>query len=83
MASLVDSSLRDKYIPSEKINAVKNQAVMEADPLMANRGSCQPAYAYRPSSNNATNSKEEVTGKLLQAEHNNHNQHSTDKEGGN
>ncbi len=42
MASLVDSCLRDKYIPSEKINAVKNQAVMEADSLMANRGSCQP-----------------------------------------
>lgn len=42
MASLVDPRFRDKYIPSEKINAVKNQAVMEADSLMANQGSCQP-----------------------------------------
>ncbi len=28
MASLVDPRFRDKYIPSEKINAVKNKAVM-------------------------------------------------------
>ncbi len=42
MASLVDPRFRDKYIPSENINAVKNQAVMKAESLMADQDSCQP-----------------------------------------
>ncbi|KAL1277314.1 hypothetical protein QQF64_023987 [Cirrhinus molitorella] len=39
MASLVDPRFRDKYIPSEKVNAVKNQAVVEVESLLADQGS--------------------------------------------
>lgn len=42
MASLVDPRFRDKYIPSEKINAVKKQAVFKAESLLADQGRCQP-----------------------------------------
>lgn len=42
IASLVDPRFRDKHIPSEKIKAVKNQAVMETESLMADQGSYWP-----------------------------------------
>ncbi|ROL52717.1 hypothetical protein DPX16_21143 [Anabarilius grahami] len=42
MASLVDLRFTDKYIQSEKINAMKNQAVLEAESLLADQRSCQP-----------------------------------------
>nr|XP_023693139.1 zinc finger BED domain-containing protein 4-like isoform X1 [Paramormyrops kingsleyae] len=45
MASLVDPRFRDKYIPSEKVNAVKNQAVVEVESLLADQGSRQPDTA--------------------------------------
>lgn len=84
MASLVDPRFRDKYIPSEKINAVKKHAAGRSGQLSAWSSCAHCVYAFRPSSNNSTNSKEVVvTGKLLQAEHSNHNQDGTDTEGGN
>lgn len=45
VASLVDPRFRDKYIPSEKVNAVKNQAVVEVESLLADQGSRQPDTA--------------------------------------
>lgn len=42
IASLVDPRFRDKHIPSEKINAVKNQAVTETESLTADQGSYRP-----------------------------------------
>lgn len=61
MASLVDPRFRDKFIPSEKINAVKNQAVMEAESLMADQGICQPDPAV-PQSNHSQHCTDKERG---------------------
>ncbi|KAK0146746.1 hypothetical protein N1851_013953 [Merluccius polli] len=42
MASLVDPRFRAKYIPSEKVDALKHKVVLEAESLLADQGSCQP-----------------------------------------
>lgn len=45
MPSLVDPRFRDKYLSSEKVNSMKNQAVLEAETLLADQGSCHPDTA--------------------------------------
>ncbi|KAL4005537.1 hypothetical protein ACER0C_005250 [Sarotherodon galilaeus] len=40
MASFVDPRFRAKYIPSEKINALKHKLILEAESLLSYQGTC-------------------------------------------
>ena len=42
IASLMDPWFRAKYIPSEKIDVLKHKALLEAESLLVDQGSCQP-----------------------------------------
>ncbi|KAJ8263828.1 hypothetical protein GJAV_G00141760 [Gymnothorax javanicus] len=63
LASFVDPRFRATYIPSEKVDALKHRAVLEAETLLADQSSCQPPYLRVPAVPEPADGEEAVAPK--------------------